>query len=1209
MRFPSIIAFLVLFHAASPRFVQAQVLVETIDPGGVASEAGLRPDDELTSWERPRGDTVVARGVFRRPFDARDFEIEQLARGPARITIRRGGVVSTVRVRSGFWGLEPGLILPDPILNVRFKEGLAHARARRVQAALDIWRPLAEQLRARRQLRSAIWLDCRMAKLMIAPLWVGADDSGDWQQGKGVNAAQDLIADAAGLAKRLGDLKLEGMVWESGGLPWQMDYRWGYSGRMSGGRVRKLFANALALRQRSAQGSLLVAVSARSLGLVWAAVDDPAVPPDFAKARRYARLAVDITSRDVPGSFADAVAKVAYARVISWGHAKALVSAQEYERAAHYLREAVAVTLQTGPARERTAFAEYAAFALSGYGLNTDAARCFRIVLEAWDPKRPSVTTLDGAGDGMGGNTLALLHADLGATVSLLGRLDEAEQLYQQALREATDDTERGLALYNLAGLAGQRGDRVRERQWLLELLAVRKPDDTEMLTRLADVALTAGNFSSAAAFLRGAVATLDAALPKVAVAPDQANRVMLEQEGDPARRQANRADVCQAMAKLITSREATSTESARFERECLPGVSEPTYLPYSRALLASGKSQQAAELASSAVRLARRKRATAWRGELASALLHLGRARCESNELKSGLAALKEAKAEYDRISSRAPEYLETLTAIGMCSGKAGQPQDAVKYLKRAVEMADAAPDSRRRSVLARSFRTAQWWEAYSALASALVDLGRAGEAFETLERGRAQAFTLSLTDRTQSAERLSGELAQHQKALWFEYDRAQKRLEGGDATALTRLQVASARLDAFESRVRHARLSQTAATANALRSLPAALGSSTLLLEYSIGPHGARVFVVEPSTPVQVTLLDIGAAQLEVDVATFRAAIARGEPADSGSEIRVRGSRLYSALLGPLESVINRYERVVVVPDGPLHDLPFPALTRAGPTDGQYLVAWRPFHIAPSAATYALMLGTPRVAGRGVVVAVGGALASAGVSRVARTRAEDAELLPPGDEEDPAAEDGAGDDERGPAGGALPGSRLEVAAIADVMGPGVTTLLDAEAEESRVKQVAPRARILHFATHAVVNNAMPLNGGLRLSPPRAGSTEDGFLQAWEVIEQVSMSADLVTLSACDSAYGRRIAGEGLMSLARAFHLAGARSVVSTLWTIDDRASVDLMREFYQGLKQGLAKDEALRRAQLRFVTSRGNARWRAPKYWAAFQLSGDWR
>jgi CHAT domain-containing protein len=110
-------------------------------------------------------------------------------------------------------------------------------------------------------------------------------------------------------------------------------------------------------------------------------------------------------------------------------------------------------------------------------------------------------------------------------------------------------------------------------------------------------------------------------------------------------------------------------------------------------------------------------------------------------------------------------------------------------------------------------------------------------------------------------------------------------------------------------------------------------------------------------------------------------------------------------------------------------------------------------------------------------------------------------------------------------------------------------------------------------------------------------------------VIEQVKTSADLVTLSSCESAFGRRIAGEGLMSLARAFHLAGARSVVSTLWAIDDRASVDLMREFYRGLKQGLAKDEALRRAQLRFVNGPDEPRWRAPRYWAGFQLSGDWR
>jgi CHAT domain-containing protein len=174
---------------------------------------------------------------------------------------------------------------------------------------------------------------------------------------------------------------------------------------------------------------------------------------------------------------------------------------------------------------------------------------------------------------------------------------------------------------------------------------------------------------------------------------------------------------------------------------------------------------------------------------------------------------------------------------------------------------------------------------------------------------------------------------------------------------------------------------------------------------------------------------------------------------------------------------------------------------------------------------------------------------------------------------------------------------------------------LLGPEATETNVKTLPRDTRILHVATHAVVNNVLPLNAGLRLSTPAHSATttgppDNGLLQAWEIVDQIRLDAELVTLSACDSARGRHLAGEGALSLARAFHYAGARSVVSALWSIDDRATAVFMVKFYNELKIGSGKDEALRRAQLAFIRGDGiDRRWSAPAYWAAFELSGDWR
>jgi len=271
-------------------------------------------------------------------------------------------------------------------------------------------------------------------------------------------------------------------------------------------------------------------------------------------------------------------------------------------------------------------------------------------------------------------------------------------------------------------------------------------------------------------------------------------------------------------------------------------------------------------------------------------------------------------------------------------------------------------------------------------------------------------------------------------------------------------------------------------------------------------------------------------------------------------------------------------------------------------------------------SGTSYALLTERARAPAAGLVVAVGGALpppAQEGGPEpvpIAMSRSgEDLDLddLPGDTTEEAATPDEA--PERGGT-GALPGSRREAEAVARLFSPGATLLLGQDASELRVKELAHSARILHFATHATVNRRQPLNAGLRLSAPPGDPSkppsDNGLLQAWEIMQQFELKADLVTLSACESGSGRVLAGEGALSLARAFHHAGARSVLSALWSIDDRATTTLMTRFYAGLKAGLSKDEALRRAQASFIEGRDTgARWRAPFFWAAFELSGDWR
>jgi CHAT domain-containing protein len=180
-----------------------------------------------------------------------------------------------------------------------------------------------------------------------------------------------------------------------------------------------------------------------------------------------------------------------------------------------------------------------------------------------------------------------------------------------------------------------------------------------------------------------------------------------------------------------------------------------------------------------------------------------------------------------------------------------------------------------------------------------------------------------------------------------------------------------------------------------------------------------------------------------------------------------------------------------------------------------------------------------------------------------------------------------------------------LDIAALY----PHARAFLGAEATEEQVKALAPRARLLHFACHGILDRRFPLNSALALSLPDhpAPGRDNGLLQAWEIFDSLRLDADLVTLSACDSGLGQEIGSEGMMGLSRAFQYAGARSVLASLWSVADDSTADLMRRFYGYLRRGESKDEALRKAQVDLI--HGPEATSHPYHWAAFELTGDWR
>jgi CHAT domain-containing protein len=148
---------------------------------------------------------------------------------------------------------------------------------------------------------------------------------------------------------------------------------------------------------------------------------------------------------------------------------------------------------------------------------------------------------------------------------------------------------------------------------------------------------------------------------------------------------------------------------------------------------------------------------------------------------------------------------------------------------------------------------------------------------------------------------------------------------------------------------------------------------------------------------------------------------------------------------------------------------------------------------------------------------------------------------------------------------------------------------------------------RIVHFATHGLLNSQHPELSGVVLSlVDEKGQPQDGFLRLHEIYN-LNLPAELVVLSGCRTGLGKEIKGEGLIGLTRGFMYAGAARVLVSLWDVSDVATAELMKRLYRGmLKDGLRPAAALRAAQLSLLKQR---RWSAPYYWAGFVLQGEWR
>ena len=420
-------------------------------------------------------------------------------------------------------------------------------------------------------------------------------------------------------------------------------------------------------------------------------------------------------------------------------------------------------------------------------------------------------------------------------------------------------------------------------------------------------------------------------------------------------------------------------------------------------------------------------------------------------------------------------------------------------------------------------------------------------------------------------------------------------------------------------------------------LKEIQQLLDDNTVLLEYSLGPEHSYLWAVTPTSIKSSELpkrADIEAKARQVyESLTARNKAVRFEKqqartariAQADADYLKVSAELSEMVLAPVADQLGR-KRLLVVSDGALQYLPFGALPpppaqgqgaeRSRPTAFQPLLLSHEIVNLPSASVLAELRkeSVGRERGAKTLAVLADPVFQADDVRITRRQTRNSrqanELS--NKESEPRGLEGEMERSARDVGEVefrrLPYSRLEANWIAALTPRGMRKeSLDFEANRA----VATNAdlsnyQIIHFATHGLLNSQHPELSGIVLSlVDEEGRPQDGFLRLYEIYN-LKLGSDLVVLSACRTALGKDVRGEGLIGLTRGFMYAGASRVVASLWAVDDETTAELMKRFYRAmLIKGLRPAAALRTAQVSLWQEKRSH----PYYWSAFVLQGEWK
>lgn len=530
-----------------------------------------------------------------------------------------------------------------------------------------------------------------------------------------------------------------------------------------------------------------------------------------------------------------------------------------------------------------------------------------------------------------------------------------------------------------------------------------------------------------------------------------------------------------------------------------------------------------------------------------------------------------------------------------------------AVAYL-RALDALEAQTTTIGGSEEIRQNYKASYEEAYNEALEAVLAAGQKEEAFHVVERFRAQSILRLLNEQTITHRELPADLEKRRSDLARRYDaliRYRDTLHPGrDNAELHRVLDQQKKVRAERDRL-NVEIRARAPRIDGLQSPPLRahdvqeiLDPGTLLLSYKTGPQNTYLLTLAKDKDIAVHEISIDEITLSAQVRRFFSELNSPSSKTDASEATL-ASWLYEKLLGKVPGLaeqIAQSKRLLILPDGPLFYLPFAALLDE---NGIRLTEKTPISRVISATVFAQLQSRRQPAKGELTMAAYGDPIYSGRDRNVSVRG---------------IFDGWLQD--------LPHSAREVVEIAKLFD--TVPRLGADASEENVKTLGEEVDFVHFATHALTDPYDPLDSFIALSLSDNPERENGLLQAWEIYDSLRINADLVALSGCQTALGPENDGEGPMSLSRAFQVAGARTVLASLWNVPDESTAELMIRFYRSLLDAngrvrKTKAAALQEAQMEFINSpvtftdvNGDVVTRdysAPYYWSAFQVIGDYK